>query len=68
MVANGPGERVTTFAEGVAALKAGKKINYDGASSSVDFQPNGMLASRDFELYEIRAGKDVSVDRINAAG
>ncbi|MGE0734655.1 MAG: ABC transporter substrate-binding protein [Alphaproteobacteria bacterium] len=68
MVANGPGERVTTFAQGVAALKAGKKINYDGASSSVDFQPNGMLASRDFELYEIREGKDVSVDRINAAG
>ncbi len=65
-VANGPGDRVTTFAEGVAALKAGKSINYDGASSSVDFKPNGSLVSRDFELYEIKAGKDVSVERITS--
>lgn len=66
-VGNGPGERVTTFAEGAAALKAGKAINYDGASSSVEFKEDGSLASRDFELYEIRDGKDVSVERITSA-
>lgn len=67
-VANGPGERVTTFAEGVAALNAGKTINYDGASSSVEFKEDGSLLSRDFELYEIRNGRDVSVERMTSAG
>jgi branched-chain amino acid transport system substrate-binding protein len=42
-VANGPGERVTTVAEGLAALRAGKTLNYDGASSSVEFKPDGSL-------------------------
>ncbi len=66
-VANGPGERVTTFAEGLAALRAGKTINYEGASSSVEFKPDGMLLARDFELYEIKGGRDVSVERITSA-
>lgn len=66
-VANGPGERVTTFAEGAAALRAGRPINYEGASSSVEFRPDGMLLSRDFELYEIKGGRDVSVERITSA-
>lgn len=65
-ISNDPGERVTTYAEGVAKLAAGAEINYDGASSSVEFLPNGMLASRDFELYEIRDGKDVSLERITS--
>ncbi|MDE1569093.1 ABC transporter substrate-binding protein [Aquabacter sp. P-9] len=60
-VANGPGERVTTFAEGAKALAAGKGINYDGASSSVEFLPNGMLKSRDFALYEVQKGEDVPI-------
>jgi branched-chain amino acid transport system substrate-binding protein len=66
-VANGPGERVTTVAEGLAALRAGKTLNYDGASSSVEFKPDGSLLARDFELYEIRDGRDVSVERITSA-
>lgn len=60
-VANGPGERVTTFAEGAKLIGEGKAINYDGASSSVDFLPNGMLKSRDFALYEIKGGEDVAI-------
>lgn len=36
-VANPPGEVVTNYADGVAALKAGKKINYDGASGKDDY-------------------------------
>lgn len=36
-VANPPGQVVTNYAEGVAALKAGKKINYDGASGKDDY-------------------------------
>ncbi len=60
-VANGPGERATTFAEGAKLLDAGKTINYDGASSSVDFLPNGMLKSRDFALYEVQGDQDVAI-------
>jgi branched-chain amino acid transport system substrate-binding protein len=40
-VADPPGQIVSTFAEGVAALKAGKKINYQGAYSSWDFNKYG---------------------------
>jgi len=60
-VANGPGERATTFAEGAKLLAEGKPINYDGASSSADFLPNGMLKSRDFALYQIKGGEDVAI-------
>ncbi|MBR0664671.1 hypothetical protein GXW71_09940 [Roseomonas hellenica] len=58
---------MTSFAEGAAALAAGRSINYDGALSSVDFKPDGSLLARDFELYEIRRGRDVSVQRITSA-
>ena len=37
-VAGNPnGVKVYTYADGVAALKAGKKINYEGASGSCDY-------------------------------
>jgi len=36
-VSNPPGVQVTTYADAVKALKAGKKINYDGAAGNVDF-------------------------------
>jgi branched-chain amino acid transport system substrate-binding protein len=65
-ISNEPGLRVSTYAEGAEALKAGTEIAYDGASSSVDFQPDGMLRSRDFELSEIKDGKDVSIERITS--
>jgi branched-chain amino acid transport system substrate-binding protein len=39
-VANPPGAKVFSFAEGKAALKAGK-IDYDGASSRLDFDAHG---------------------------
>ncbi len=36
-VSNPPGEMVYNYADGVAALKAGKKINYEGATGPDDF-------------------------------
>ncbi|HEX7405997.1 MAG TPA: ABC transporter substrate-binding protein [Candidatus Nanopelagicaceae bacterium] len=36
-VSNAPGVTVQTYAAGLKALKAGKKINYDGASGPMDF-------------------------------
>lgn len=37
VVSNPPGDLVTSYAAGLAALNAGKKINYDGASGPLDF-------------------------------
>jgi branched-chain amino acid transport system substrate-binding protein len=44
-VANGPGKAVSSFAEGRAALRAGNAINYEGASSSVDFNDTNDAAT-----------------------
>jgi len=54
-VANPGGTKVYSFAEGKAALKAGK-INYEGASSASDFDEFGDV-SPDFGVYPIKAGK-----------
>lgn len=67
-VANAPGERVTTYADGAALIEKGTEINYDGASSACEFLPNGMLKSRDFELYRIEDGKDIGVQTITSGG
>ena len=53
-IAGPPGQKVTSFAEGKAALKAGQKINYEGASGSArlrrewrrDFGVRGEQGSR----------------------
>ena len=37
LVSNPPGTMVDTYAAGLAALKKGSKINYDGASGPMDF-------------------------------
>ncbi|RUY00404.1 amino acid ABC transporter substrate-binding protein [Mesorhizobium sp. M2A.F.Ca.ET.040.01.1.1] len=54
-VTNPPGAQVSTFAEGKAALKSGK-INYEGASSSVDFNQSSDVIP-DFDLSVISGGK-----------
>jgi ABC-type branched-subunit amino acid transport system substrate-binding protein len=36
-VCNPPGTTVDTYAQGVAAIKAGTKINYEGATGPIDF-------------------------------
>ncbi len=44
-IAGPPGRAVASFAEGKAALKAGEKINYEGASGPLDFDANGDAVS-----------------------
>ena len=65
-VCNGPGEAVIDPVEGLKAIRAGNEINYSGASSSVDFDAEGMIKSRDFVLWEIKDGKDVVIERIES--
>ena len=54
-VANPPGTPVFGYAEGKAALKSGK-VNYEGASSVLDFDQYGDVTP-DFGVFFIEAGK-----------
>jgi len=53
-VANSPGAKVHSFAEGKAKLPAGK-TDYDGASSILDFDENGDVTPS-FGIYRIESG------------
>jgi len=55
-VANPPGEQVATFAAGKAAIAAGRKVNYEGASSVLDFDEHGDVTP-DFGAYFIENGQ-----------
>jgi branched-chain amino acid transport system substrate-binding protein len=54
-VANPPGKTVSSFAEGKEALKDGK-INYDGASSVLDFDAKGDVKP-DFGVFVFEKGQ-----------
>lgn len=54
-IANPPGEAVSSFAEGKEKLKKGK-INYEGASSALDFDSHGD-ATPDFSASAIEKGQ-----------
>jgi branched-chain amino acid transport system substrate-binding protein len=55
-VSGPPGEMVFSFAEGVAALKAGKNIDFDGASSALDFDEGGDVRPT-FGVYRVEKGQ-----------
>ncbi|MEJ1979078.1 MAG: ABC transporter substrate-binding protein [Acetobacteraceae bacterium] len=55
VIANPPGEKVYSFAEGKAKLKQGK-INYEGASSVLDFDQYGDVTP-EFGVSFIESGK-----------
>ena len=55
-VSGPPGEVVYSYAEGLAALKAGKNIDFDGASSAIDFDENGDVKPT-FGVYQVEKGQ-----------
>ena len=55
-IGNPPGDKVFSFAEGKAALEAKKKINYEGASSVLDFDEFGDVTP-DFGVFFISNGQ-----------
>ena len=57
-VSNPPGTTVTGFEEGKAALQAGEEIDYDGASSRLDFDEYGDVTP-DFSLSVVQASGDI---------
>jgi len=62
-VSNPPGTKVASFAEGKEKLKQGK-IDYDGASSRLDFDEYGDV-SPDFGVYYIEKGEFVRRDVVS---
>ncbi|HEY9388474.1 MAG TPA: ABC transporter substrate-binding protein [Mycobacteriales bacterium] len=50
------GTEVTSFADGIEALKAGQDIDYQGASSNLDFDANGDQVPL-FGTYVVNSGK-----------
>lgn len=63
-VSNPDGEKVYSYAQGKALLDAGKDIDYEGASSRLNFDEYGD-SNPDFGVYAIRDGKFERVDSIS---
>ncbi|ABW29304.1 ABC transporter substrate-binding protein [Acaryochloris marina] len=51
-VANAPGEEVTDVCEALALLREGKTINYQGASGTVDLNPQGDVTGS-YDIWSI---------------
>ena len=64
-ISNPPGTVVTSYEDGARLLAEGKKINYEGASGSCDFDAIGDILSRPFGAYQVRKGKIEQVATIN---
>ena len=65
-VSNPAGDAVYSFATGKAALAAKKKINYEGASSKLDFDKFGDTTP-DFGVFVIEKGELVRRDVVSIA-
>ena len=63
-VANPPGTAVYSFAEGKKLLAQKQKINYEGASSRLDFDQYGDVTP-DFGVYVIEKGQLVRRDVVS---
>ena len=64
-VANQPGAVVYSYADGAKLLAEGKKINYEGASGSCDFDAIGDILSAPFAVQQVRKGKSELVTIVN---
>ncbi len=57
LVSQGGGETVSSPADGLKLLAAGKDVNYDGASGPCDFLPSGDIAGCKFRFEVAEKGK-----------
>ena len=69
-VAGGPGEEVSDLCQAITLLKAGKKINYQGASGNVDIDAQGDVVGT-YDIWQVQPdGTLKTIDKVNiqAAG
>jgi branched-chain amino acid transport system substrate-binding protein len=67
-VLNAPGTVVYTYADGLAAIEAGEEIDYHGASSGLDVNEFGNLASPVFGEQNIVDGAWMQVAEVALDG
>jgi branched-chain amino acid transport system substrate-binding protein len=59
------GEKVSTFADGLAAIKAGKDIDYEGFSGPIEFDENGDPTGASIGIYQYGTdGKPVFLEAV----
>jgi branched-chain amino acid transport system substrate-binding protein len=56
-VSQGGGEAVNTAVDGLKAIAAGRKVDYDGASGPCDFTELGDITDVKFRYEQVKAGK-----------
>jgi neutral amino acid transport system substrate-binding protein len=67
-VAGGPGEEVSDLCQALTLLKAGKKINYQGASGNVDIDAQGDVVGT-YDIWQVQPdGSLKTIDQVNIAG
>jgi branched-chain amino acid transport system substrate-binding protein len=63
-ISNPPGTSVHSFEEGMAQLKKGQKINYEGVSGPCNFDEKGDVVKTQFLFAQARKGKFVNMGMI----
>lgn len=66
-VSRPPGQVVYSFAEGKPLLEAGQPVDYEGASSRIDFDEHGDVRP-DFAVFQVRQGRRELVGVIRLGG
>ncbi len=66
-VAAGPGEEVSDLCQAMTMLKAGKKINYQGASGNVDLDAQGDVVGT-YDIWQVQPdGTLKTIDQVDVA-
>ena len=63
-VAMGPGKKVYTYKEGIAAIRAGEDIDYAGLTGEFDYGPTGTVSGL-YGVFEWRGGGLVQVGTVD---
>ena len=64
-IAGGPGEEVGDLCQAITLLKAGKKINYQGASGNVDIDAQGDIIGT-YDIWQVQTdGTLKTIDQVN---
>jgi neutral amino acid transport system substrate-binding protein len=64
-VSGGPGKEVSDLCQAITLLKAGEKINYQGASGNVDLDAQGDVIGT-YDIWEVQPdGTLKTIDRVN---
>jgi neutral amino acid transport system substrate-binding protein len=67
-VAGGPGAEVSDLCQAMTMLKAGKKINYQGASGNVDIDAQGDTIGT-YDIWQVQPdGTLKTIDKVDIAG